>query len=147
MGDTEAVIVFKPPALALFRGADGPTAPNQLVLQIQPDEGIALDFVAKAPGPLANTAPVTMAFRYGDHFKMGGSTGYETVIYDVLIGDPSLFQRGDEIEAAWTAVQPFLTLMAKGGSDLENYVAGSAGPPGADALMARDGRRWHGLGS
>jgi glucose-6-phosphate 1-dehydrogenase len=147
VSDTEVVIVFKPPALSLFRGADGPTPPNQLVLQIQPDEGIAIDFVAKAPGPLANTAPVTMAFRYGEHFEMGGSTGYETLIYDVLIGDPSLFQRGDEIEAGWAAVQPFLTLMAKGGAPLEDYAAGSLGPPGADDLMARDGRQWHRLGS
>ncbi|USQ95371.1 glucose-6-phosphate dehydrogenase [Caulobacter sp. RL271] len=145
--DTEIVIAFKPPALALFRESEGPTPANQLILQIGPDEGITLDFVAKAPGPLANTAPVSMAFRYKDHFEMGGSTGYETLIYDVLIGDPSLFQRGDEIEAAWRAVQPFLTLMAQGDAPLEDYAAGSDGPAGADALMARDGRQWHRLGS
>ncbi|WP_419825393.1 glucose-6-phosphate dehydrogenase [Sphingomonas sp.] len=144
--DTEIVIRFKPIPLVLFR--DAPVEkipPNQLVIQIQPDEGIALDFVAKAPGPVVDTAPVRMDFRYADNFELGHRTGYETLLYDVLIGDQSLFQRADTVERGWAIVQPILDLWAKGGEP-EDYPAGSQGPAGADALMERDGRQWHAVG-
>jgi glucose-6-phosphate 1-dehydrogenase len=144
--DTEIVIRFKPIPLALFR--DAPVEkipPNQLVIQIQPNEGITLDFVAKKPGPVVDTAPVRMDFRYADAFDLGARTGYETLLYDVLIGDQSLFQRADTVERGWAIVQPILDLWAKGGEP-EDYAAGSQGPAGADALLARDGRQWHAVG-
>ena len=141
--DTEIVIRFKPIALALFRSADAGEMPsNTLTIQVQPNEGISLDFVAKRPGPVVETAPVHMDFRYADAFKLGHRTGYETLLYDMLIGDPSLFQRADMVERGWTIVQPILDLWEKEGVP-QDYVAGSSGPPEADALMAKDKRQWH----
>jgi glucose-6-phosphate 1-dehydrogenase len=144
--DTEVVVTFKPVPFAQFSGTDVTRLPaNKLVLQIQPDEGISLDFVAKRPGPAIDTAPVTMDFRYADAFDVSHATGYETLIYDMLTGDQTLFQRADGIEAAWAAVQPVLEAWADSG-DPEPYQAGSGGPAAADALIERDGRYWHELG-
>jgi glucose-6-phosphate 1-dehydrogenase len=141
--DTEIVIQFKPIALAMFRDADvSRIPPNKLVIQIQPNEGFQMNFVAKVPGPVIDTKEVCMDFRYADTFDLGHRTGYETLLYDVLIGDQSLFQRADMVERGWAVVQPVLDLWAKGGQP-EDYVAGSQGPAGADALMTRDGRHWH----
>ena len=144
--DTEIVLHFKPIALALFRSADAGEVPsNTLTIHVQPNEGISLDFVAKRPGPVVETAPVHMDFRYADAFKLGHRTGYETLIYDMLIGDPSLFQRADMVERGWTIVEPILDLWEKEGVP-QDYQAGSAGPPDGDALMTRDKRQWHRIG-
>jgi glucose-6-phosphate 1-dehydrogenase len=141
--DTEIVIQFKPIALAMFRDIDASRIPpNKLIIQIQPNEGIRLDFVAKQPGPVIETKPVCLNFSYADAFTLGQRTGYETLLYDMLIGDQSLFQRADMVERGWAVVQPVLDLWAKGGEP-ESYAAGSQGPAGADALMKRDGRQWH----
>jgi len=141
---TEIVIQFKQVPCALARewpGAD--RAPNLLVLRIQPDEGVSLRFEAKVPGPKVRLSPVDMDFRYADYFQTAPSTGYETLLYDSLIGDPTLFQRADNIEAGWRAVQPFLDAWhAAGPDDVHGYEAGSWGPGAAEALLARDGRRW-----
>jgi glucose-6-phosphate 1-dehydrogenase len=145
--DTEVVIVFKPVPLALFRDTDVThLASNRLIIQVQPDEAISLDFIAKKPGPLVDTAAVSMMFNYADTFRLGHTTGYEALLYDVMIGDQSLFQRADEIEGAWRVVQPFLDLWSQSRVPPEDYAAGSSGPAGADALIARDGRQWHDLG-
>jgi len=140
--DTEIVIQFKPVALALFREeekADIP--PNRLIIQIQPNEGLAIRFAAKRPGPLVDTAPVCLDFRYADAFDMGPRTGYETLIYDMLLGDQSLFQRADMVERGWEIVEPILKAWQKG--EPEDYKAGSTGPSCADELIERDGRQWH----
>lgn len=143
--DTEIVVQFRDVPLALFRETVmDRLPPNRLVVQIQPDEGISLEFVVKRPGPVVNTAPVAMDFRYKDHFEVGHQTGYETLLYDVLTGDQTLFQRADQIEGCWRAVQPLLDVWAQGTP--EEYAAGSAGPESADALMHRSHRRWHPLG-
>ena len=143
--DTEIVVQFRDVPLALFRETVvDRLPPNRLVVQIQPDESISLEFVVKRPGPVVNTAPVTMDFRYKDHFEVGHQTGYETLLYDVLTGDQTLFQRAGEIEGGWRAVQPLLDVWAQGTP--EEYAAGSAGPESADALMHRSHRRWHRLG-
>ena len=143
--DTEIVVQFKDVPLALFRETVvDRLPPNRLVVQIQPDEGISLEFVVKRPGPVVNTAPVSMDFRYEDHFEVGHQTGYETLLYDVLTGDQTLFQRADQIEGGWRAVQPLLDVWQQGAP--EEYEAGSAGPESADALMHRSHRRWHKLG-
>jgi glucose-6-phosphate 1-dehydrogenase len=143
--DTEIVVQFKDVPLALFRETViDRLPPNRLVIQIQPDEGISLEFVVKRPGAVVNTAPVSMDFRYGDHFEVGQQTGYETLLYDVLTGDQTLFQRADQIESGWRAVQPLLEVWEQGTP--EEYPAGSAGPESADALMHRSHRRWHKLG-
>jgi len=141
--DTEIVIQFKPVALAMFRGTDlAKIPPNKLVIQIQPNEGLDLHFVAKVPGPVVDTKEVCMAFRYADAFDLGHRTGYETLLYDVLIGDQSLFQRADQVERGWEIVQPILKAWGRDGEPAD-YKAGAQGPSNADELMKRDGREWH----
>ena len=145
--DTEIVVTFKPVPFTQFQSVDAKRLPpNKLVIQIQPDEGMTIDLVAKRPGPVMDTAPVQMKFRYADAFDLGHSTGYETLLYDILIGDQTLFQRADGIEAAWRAVQPVLDAWADAGAP-EPYAAGSAGPQAADSLIEREGRQWHRLGT
>jgi glucose-6-phosphate 1-dehydrogenase len=144
--DTEIVVQFKPVPFALFRGTGvDQLPPNTLVIQVQPNEGVSVNFLAKKPGPAMDASAVSMDFRYADHFTLGQRTGYETLLYDALIGDQTLFQRADMIEAGWAAMQPVLDAWAVGGIP-EDYVAGSAGPIGADELLTRDGRKWHSVG-
>jgi glucose-6-phosphate 1-dehydrogenase len=141
---TEVVIQFKQAPLALFR--DTPVerlTPNDLVLHIQPDEGVSLRFSAKIPGPKVRTGGVEMKFSYQDYFRAAPNTGYETLIYVCMMGDATLFKRADDIEAGWRVVQPVLDAWAEDPDvALPIYPAGSAGPPEAEALLARDGRRW-----
>jgi glucose-6-phosphate 1-dehydrogenase len=121
---------------------------NHLVIGIAPTEGITLQFNTKVPGPTVTASGVEMKFRYKDYFKVAPSTGYETLIYDCMIGDNILFQRADGIEAGWQAVQPFLDAWQKAGTNgVEFYPAGSEGPEGAIELMRRDGRKWRTLGA
>jgi len=146
--DTEIVLQFRPVPCALFRhGGLAPSPTNRLVIRIQPDEGISFDFLAKLPGPAVETAPVSMDFRYADHFRLARLTGYETLLYDMMIGDQTLFQRADAIEAAWAAVQPILDAWGRSRGRPQSYAAGSDGPEAADTLIARDGRAWHSLES
>ena len=145
--DTEIVIQFRDVALALFKGTDvDRLPPNRLAIQIQPNEGLSLGFAVKTPGPILEATPVSLDFRYGEHFDLGHRTGYETLIYDVLMGDQTLFQRADQIEGGWRAVQPLLDAWAKEDGPPQSYPAGGTGPKDADALIARDGRAWHALG-
>jgi glucose-6-phosphate 1-dehydrogenase len=144
--DTEIVLQFRPVPCALFGHEDvGGLPTNRLIIRIQPDEGISFDFLAKLPGPGVETAPVSMDFRYADHFPLRALTGYETLLYDMLTGDQTLFQRADAIEASWAAVQPILDAWSRGRDRPQSYEAGSNGPEAADALLARDGRAWHSL--
>ncbi|KAA2235437.1 glucose-6-phosphate dehydrogenase [Salinarimonas soli] len=144
--DTEIAIRFKQAPLALFRGTGVQHCqPNWLVLQIQPDEGISLQFGAKVPGPNIELAPVEMRFSYADYFNVKASTGYETLIYDAMIGDATLYQRADTIEAGWEVVQPILDAFAAEAVPLATYPAGSAGPAEADALLADQGCGWRPL--
>jgi glucose-6-phosphate 1-dehydrogenase len=144
---TEIAIKFKSAPFALFR--DTPVeslARNLLVLRIQPDEGAALHFNAKIPGPDIAIENVRMDFKYKDYFDAAPSTGYETLIYDCMIGDPTLFQRADNIEAGWRAVEPILKgWRAASGDDLALYRAGSDGPQAADELLKRHGHEWRPL--
>ncbi|HUO01962.1 MAG TPA: glucose-6-phosphate dehydrogenase [Rhizomicrobium sp.] len=141
---TEIAIRFKRAPYALFR--DTPMDEldaDWLILRIQPDESIRLRFNAKRPGPAMMLESVAMDFKYKDWFKQAPAVGYETLIYDCLIGDPTLFQRADQVEAAWSVVEPVL----RGWADstprhFPNYSAGSEGPSAANDLLARDGRSW-----
>jgi len=140
---TEIAIHFKHAPYALFR--DTPVeqlTPNILVLHIQPTEGVTSQLSAKVPGPAVRLGGVRMKFDYSDWYTEGPTTGYETLIYDCMIGDPTLFQRADNIEAGWNVVQPALDAWASQSSPLSFYEAGSAGPRDADELLARSGRRW-----
>ncbi len=141
---TEIAIQFKQVPFALFRDTPVETlTPNVLALQIQPDEGISLQFGAKRPGPDIHLGAVRMDFRYRDYFNTDPSTGYETLVYDCMIGDPILFQRADSVEASWAVVQPVLDLWRSDKSvPLEFYTAGTAGPDAAEQLLWRSGRQW-----
>src|SRR5437868_5414072 len=141
---TEIAIRFHQAPFTLFRETDVERMhPNWMILRIQPSEGIGLEFAAKRPGPTVKLSNVTMDFAYEDYFKTAPNTGYETLIYDCMIGDATLFQRADNIEAGWAAVQPILDLWADNQpSFFPNYTAGSSGPAAADELLARDGRAW-----
>ncbi|MFY9686713.1 MAG: glucose-6-phosphate dehydrogenase, partial [Pseudolabrys sp.] len=142
--NTEIAIRFKQAPYAAFHDTPVDTLrPNWLVLRIAPDEGISLQFEVKRPGPVVDLAAVKMDFRYDDWFPKEPNVGYETLLYDVMTGDPTLFMRADMVEQTWRIVQPVLDAWAKnGGADLPIYPSGSAGPSEADALLARDGRRW-----
>jgi glucose-6-phosphate 1-dehydrogenase len=143
---SEVVIQFKQPPLALFREASmEPPAPNQLVISIQPEEVIKLHFAAKVPGPEIATSPVDMRFNYADHFGVEHQTGYETLLYDGMTGDRSLYKRADIIESGWAIVDAILTGWLEDGCDLARYAAGSQGPSAADQLLSRDGRKWRPL--
>jgi len=121
--------------------------PNWLLLRIQPDEGIAFEFGAKIPGPAMKIGDVRMDFKYQDYFGTAPATGYETLIYDVMVGDATLFQRADNIEAGWEVVQPVLDFWASHHPDnFPNYAAGSQGPVEADTLLQNDGRAWRPIG-
>ena len=148
MKRTEVAIRFKKAPFAMFR--DTPVdrlSQNYLVISIEPVEGITLQFNTKVPGPTVNIDGVEMKFRYKDYFNVEPATGYETLIYDCMIGDNILFQRADGVEAGWQAVQPFLDAWKKAGAKgLESYKAGSDGPAAAEELLKRDGRSWRKLG-
>ena len=140
---TEIVVHFKQAPFAMFRETPvDRLAPNTMTLHIQPSEGVSLQFSAKIPGPIVRLGPVTMEMKYADYFKAGSATGYETLLYDVLIGDATLFQRADNVEAGWQAVQPILDLWAREKVRVHFYEAGSDGPADADELLAGDGHRW-----
>jgi glucose-6-phosphate 1-dehydrogenase len=144
---TEIAIRFHQAPYTLFRGTHVERMnPNWMTLRIQPDEGIALEFAAKRPGPTVKLGNVTMDFAYKTYFDMAPNTGYETLLYDCMIGDATLFQRADSIEAGWRVVQPILDAWANDPpKDFPNYVAGGNGPAAADELLARDGRAWRPL--
>ena len=141
---TEIAMRFKQAPYALFRDTPIDTMDSDwMILKIQPDEGIRIRFNAKRPGTEMALESVAMEFKYADYFKQAPAVGYETLLFDVFIGDGTLFQRADQVEAAWTIVDPILKAWAKTApTDFPNYAAGSDGPKCADDLVARDGRHW-----
>jgi glucose-6-phosphate 1-dehydrogenase len=143
--DTEIAIRFKAPSQALFGAEAAALGANFLVLQIQPEESISIHFAAKRPGLDMQIEDVRMDFRYRDFFKMEASSGYETLLYDCMIGDQTLFPEAETIERGWWAVMPFLQAWDQGGG-IAPYAAGADGPAQAQDLLARDGRRWRPVG-
>ena len=139
---TEIAIRFKQAPHAAFE--DTPVnalRPNWLVLRIAPDEGMSLQFEVKRRGPVMDLAAVKMDFRYDDWFAKEQNVGYETLLYDIMIGDQTLFMRADMVERAWRIVQPVLDEWAATKADFPNYDSGSTGPAAADALLSGD-RAW-----
>ena len=141
---SQIVIQFKAPPLAMFpMSSDKKMTPNLLVLSIQPDEGVHIRFEAKAPDTVAETRSVEMDFNYEDSF---GPTAipeaYERLLLDALQGDASLFTRADEVETAWSLIDPILHNWESNQSPLAIYKPGTWGPAEADNLLARDGRKW-----
>jgi len=140
---TEIAVFFKPVPHRLFR--ESPTdwlKPNVLRVQTDPAHAIKTQFNAKVPGPAMRLAPVATTFTYGDYFVEKPNVGYETLLYDCMIGNPLLFQRADAIEESWAVVDPVLKAWAKGRRPPAFYAAGSDGPAAADELLKRDGRAW-----
>jgi glucose-6-phosphate 1-dehydrogenase len=141
---TEIAIQFRRPPFVLFRNTSiKELQTNRLVIRIQPDEGISLSFGAKVPGPIMNIGLVNMDFAYARYFSSKPQTGYERLLYDCMIGDATLFQRDDMVEAGWKVIQPVLDVWkALPPRNFPNYAANTWGPAEADELLARDGRAW-----
>jgi glucose-6-phosphate 1-dehydrogenase len=117
--------------------------PVRLVIQIQPQQGVILKFMAKEPGSPLRLRPVDMRFSYGEAFGKESPGAYETLLHDVLLGDATLFMRSDQVEAAWELLQPVLDAWANNPpADFPNYRAGSPGPEAAERLVAMDGHAW-----
>ena len=142
--DTEIAIRFKRAPFVLFRNTSIERLNrNRLVLHIQPDEGISLRFGAKIPGSTMNIGAVDMEFDYEDYFGDTPSTGYERLLHDCMVGDATLFQRADQVEAGWAVVEPIQRAWKDGPApNYPNYKAGTWGPKEADELLTRDDREW-----
>jgi glucose-6-phosphate 1-dehydrogenase len=141
---TEIAIQFRRAPTLLFRdtNVEAVTA-NLIVMHIQPDEGISLRFHAKIPGPAVKLGSVNMKFKYEEYFGAAPQTGYETLLLDCMIGDPTLFQRDDMVEAGWSVVTPILDVWkALPPRDFPNYASGSWGPADGDHLLERADRHW-----
>ena len=141
---TEVVIRFKCPPYSLFRETPVENLmANQLVLHIQPNEGVSLRFEAKVPGVKLKLDSVHMDFRYSDQFGQQPIAGYETLLYGCMRGDSTLFLRSDFVELGWQVLQPILDVWSSlKPRKFPNYAAGTWGPEEADALLAADGRTW-----
>jgi glucose-6-phosphate 1-dehydrogenase len=141
---TEIAIQFKAAPLALFGEATAQMTPNQLIIRIQPDEGITLRFAAKVPGQATNVRDVNMDFRYGASFGVQLAEAYERLLLDCILGDSTLYARKDMTERGWEIVMPILDEWAatKGQVNFPNYEAGTWGPKESHDAIERDGRRW-----
>jgi glucose-6-phosphate 1-dehydrogenase len=141
---TEITIQFKKPPFMFFRETSiERLTTNRIVIHIQPDEGITLHFGAKIPGMNLEMGAVDMDYNYSEHFTVASDTGYERLLFDCMLGDLTLFQRGDMTELAWQVIQPILDVWsALPPRDFPNYESGSWGPAESDELLERDGRRW-----
>jgi glucose-6-phosphate 1-dehydrogenase len=142
---TEIAVTLKPvPHLAFQESGSLGVRPNQLILNVQPNEGVSLSLVAKIPGAKMRVRPVNMEFAYGTSFMSQSPEAYERLILDTMRGDATLFARDDEVEAAWGIVDPILEAWSQDGNALPQYPAGSPGPPEADHILL-DGTEWRPL--
>jgi glucose-6-phosphate 1-dehydrogenase len=142
---TEIAVTLKPvPHLAFKAEGSVGVQPNQLILTVQPNEGVSLSLGAKIPGSQMRIRPVNMEFLYGTSFLSQSPEAYERLITDAMRGDPTLFTRNDEVEAQWQIIDPILERWEQDGSPLVEYPAGSPGPEEADRILA-PGHRWRGI--
>lgn len=144
---SQVSIQFKPVPHQIFPGMAGEHfEPNRLIINIAPREGIVLRFQSKQPGKGMRLQTVNMDFYYNSAFHVEPPEAYETLLYDVMLGDSTLFMRADQEHAAWSLIQPILDAWTNTPSaDFPNYAAGSWGPEAGEALVARDGRSWHSM--
>jgi glucose-6-phosphate 1-dehydrogenase len=139
---TEVAVVFKrAPHLPFHDTATEQLTQNALVIRVQPDEGITMRFGSKVPGTAMEIRDVTMDFAYGGSFTESSPEAYERLILDVLLGEPPLFPRHEEVELSWKILDPIVEYWADRGKP-DTYPAGTWGPPSADRMLARDGREW-----
>ncbi len=142
---TEIAVIFQRAPHLPFNATDArELGQNALVVRVQPDEGVTLRFGSKVPGSAMEVRDVNMDFAYGESFTEASPEAYERLLLDVLVGDPPLFPRHEEVELSWMILDPIEEFWAATGKP-EQYPAGSSGPASADALMARDGRAWRRL--
>ena len=140
---SEIVVVFKAPPHAMFPGSEGASEPNRLHIRVQPDEGMHLHMTVKEPGPGGiRLRPVSLDLSYAATFDAVSPDAYERLLLDVLKGNPTLFMRRDEVEAAWAWVEPILRRWADSPKRPLRYPAGTSGPTTATTLLERDGRTW-----
>ena len=141
---TELVVTFKRTPHCLFADTARSLKPNQIVINVQPDEGIRLRFEGKVPGGGMKIKDVIMDFDYVEQFRTEPPEAYATLLLDAMEGDQTLFKHREEIEHCWRIVQPVLDdWMQNPQDDLPNYAAGTWGPLASDIMLARDGRQWH----
>jgi glucose-6-phosphate 1-dehydrogenase len=139
---TEIAVVFKrAPHLPFESTATEELGQNAIVIRVQPDEGVTIRFGSKVPGTQMEVRDVTMDFGYGHSFTESSPEAYERLILDVLLGDPPLFPRHEEVELSWRILDPITEFWASGGRP-EPYDSGGWGPASAHAMLARDGRAW-----
>ncbi|MFC7492438.1 MULTISPECIES: glucose-6-phosphate dehydrogenase [unclassified Knoellia] len=140
---TEIAVVFKKaPHLPFSDTATEELGQNAVVIRVQPDEGVTMRFGAKVPGAQMEVRDVTMDFGYGRAFTESSPEAYERLILDVLLGEPPLFPRHEEVELSWEILDPIEEFWAKNTARIDQYTSGTWGPPSADDLMSRDGRTW-----
>ena len=142
---TEIAIQFKRPPYLLFRETElpgGRVPPNDLIMRIQPEEGLALNIEAKVPGPAIRLQPVAMDFSYGSGLEELPFSAYETLLLDCMVGDQTLFNRDDQVEEAWRVVNPILESWYGARRTVMTYESGTWGPEAADTLVANDGHVW-----
>jgi glucose-6-phosphate 1-dehydrogenase len=148
---SEVAVHFHAPPHLMFggNGAGSELEPNVLVMRVQPNEGVSLNFEVKVPGAMValtqnvEVAPVDMDFTYAEAFGETSAPAYETLLLDVMIGEMTLFTRSDEVEAAWRLIDPLLNYwQANPANPMPTYAAGGWGPKEADELLARDGAKW-----
>jgi glucose-6-phosphate 1-dehydrogenase len=140
---TEIAVVFqKPPILPFAKTDTEELGANQLVVRVQPDEGVTLRFGSKVPGTTMEVRDVSMDFQYGEAFTVASPEAYERLLLDVLLGDASLFPRNEEVEESWRVIDPIEHFWAEQADRPHLYRAGEWGPRAADEMLARDGRVW-----
>ena len=142
---SEISIQFRPvPHQSFPVSTVGQWVPNRLIINIQPNEGILLRFLAKQPGHPMRLSPVDMRFTYHEAFEAVPPEAYETLLFDIIQGDATLFMRADQVEAAWHVVAPIQEYwQAATATEFPNYRAGTWGPEAAAVLIGQDGRSWH----
>jgi glucose-6-phosphate 1-dehydrogenase len=146
---TEIAIRFKCAPVTVFpQTPPAPARPNWLILRVAPDESISLTFEVKRRGPEMDLAPAEMKFNYDDWVEKQATVGYETLLYDVMVGDPVLFMRADMVEQGWRIVQPVLDAWASETPNFPNYASGGDGPEAANRLISgQDGQAWRPISS
>jgi glucose-6-phosphate 1-dehydrogenase len=141
---SEIVVVFKSVPHSIWPGLEDAMTPNRLVIRLQPDDGLHLSMLAKEPGPGGiRLRPVSLDLTFAEQFGGRAPDAYERLLMDVVRGNPTLFMRRDEVEAAWAWTESILHGWQAPGAALHQYPAGTAGPAAGTALIERDGRRWH----
>tara|TARA_Y100000310_G_scaffold293782_1_gene323664 strand:- start:31340 stop:32854 length:1515 start_codon:yes stop_codon:yes gene_type:complete len=137
---TEITIVFKTLPMTFFK--DHTTEPNALIIRVQPYEGISLEFNGKVPGKKLSIEPVSMDFCHQCKFGPNTPEAYERLLFDVIVGDQTLFSRWDEVEESWKICEPFLKAWAKNKAPLYKYESGSWGPKESEELLKKENRAW-----